>query len=134
MSKHATKLTEEGMKSFLIEEIKKQKGIIIDPQTQCLFQNILEYNNKVGADLCIEKKVIVVHENKLHELGSIDYDRFFDEQSTMFSDDIKGDNKAIKIFLKLCAKRINDDKVIVPSLPKNYDFLESTEPASLYAA
>ena len=123
MSKHETKLTEDEMKTFLIQQIEKKTGIIIDPKTQCLFQNIVEYSMRAGGDLCIEKKVTIVHENRLHELGSLNYDRFFDEQSPLYNEDITGDNTAIRIFLNLCAKKLKDNTVDVPFLTNNYDYL-----------
>lgn len=133
MSKHEKKLTEEEMKAFLIQQIEKETGIVINQKTQCLFQNIVEYNMRAEGDLCIEKKVTIVHENRLHELGSLNYGRFFDEQSPLYNEDIKGDNTAIRIFLTLCAKKLKDATIDVPDLTNNYDYLAEKK-ASVYCA
>lgn len=130
MKEKQKKLTEEEMKTFLIEQIKNLTGIAINIKTQCVFQNITKYNRKAQGELCIEKKIIVVCNNKIHELGLIHYDRFFDEQSSLYNEDIESDNKAIKNFLELCAKKVKDKKIIVPNLTNNYNYIV---PASPYA-
>lgn len=129
-SQKIKKITEEEMIHFFVKKCT-DGGVYIQPSKQFLFQNMISTIS--GLPSVWKRKIVVVHQNRLHFLGIIDAERFFNEKSEIYSKDIKKDNLAIEEFLSLCAERLcTTTWNSLPPLENNYDEKDELGGCAIY--